>query len=137
MGTTTGTNLSPRGNSTQPKSSMTGKRKLTWKPSWDALDSDTLDNYVEQECSADKSLYEANLGYKEARDTLNQVRQRRGFWPVIAIPAPTAAQRRLLSGTMMSHSVAKEKTARAPPTRARAKEARVEKVAKTREAKQE
>ena len=28
------------------------------------------------------------LGYKEARDTLNQVRRGRGFWPVIAIPAP-------------------------------------------------
>ena len=26
--------------------------------------------------------------YKEARDTLNQVRRGRGFWPVIAIPAP-------------------------------------------------
>ena len=36
---------------------------------------------------------------------------------------------------MMSHSVAREKTARAPPTRARAKKARVKKVAKTREAK--
>ena len=44
--------------------------------------------YVEEECSADKSLYEAYLEYKEARDTLNQVRRGRGFWPVIAIPAP-------------------------------------------------
>ena len=35
-----------------------------------------------------RSLYEAYLGYKEARDTLNQVRRGRGFWPVIAIPAP-------------------------------------------------
>ena len=43
---------------------------------------------MEQECSADKSLYEAYLVYKEARDTLNQVRRGRGFWPVIAIPAP-------------------------------------------------
>ena len=32
--TTTGTNPSPRGNSTQPKRSMTAKRKLTWKPHW-------------------------------------------------------------------------------------------------------
>ena len=32
--------------------------------------------------------------------------------------------------TLMSHSVAREKTARASPTRARAKEGRVEKVAK-------
>ena len=31
---------------------------------------------------------------------------------------------------MISHSVAREKTAMAPPTRARAKEARVDKVAK-------
>ena len=54
----------------------------------DALDSDVLDSYVEEECSAGKSLYEAYLGYKEARDTLNQVRRGRGFWPVIAIPAP-------------------------------------------------
>ena len=54
----------------------------------DVLDSDTLDSYVEEECRADKNLYEAYLGYKEARDTLNQVRRGRGFWPVIAIPAP-------------------------------------------------
>ena len=32
--TTTGTNPSPRGNSFQPKSWMTGKRKLTWNLSW-------------------------------------------------------------------------------------------------------
>ena len=54
----------------------------------DVLDSDVLDSHVEEECSADKSLYEAYLEYKEARDTLNQVRRGRGFWPVIAIPAP-------------------------------------------------
>ena len=54
----------------------------------DVLDSDTLDSYVEEECSADKNLYEAYLGYKEARDTLNQVRRGRGFWPVIPIPSP-------------------------------------------------
>ena len=54
----------------------------------DVLDSDTLDSYVEEECSADKNLYEVYLGYKEARDTLIQVRRGRGFWPVIAIPAP-------------------------------------------------
>ena len=35
----------------------------------------------------------------------------------------------------MSHSVSGEKTAREQPTRARAKETRVEKVVKTREAK--
>ena len=52
------------------------------------FDSDTLDSYVEEERSAGKSLYEAHLGYKEARDTLNRVRQGRGFRPVIAIPAP-------------------------------------------------
>ena len=54
----------------------------------DVLDSDTLDSYVEEECSADKSLYESYLGYKEARNTLSQVRRGRGFWLVIAIPAP-------------------------------------------------
>ena len=54
----------------------------------DVFDSDTLDSYVEEERSAGKSLYEAHLGYKEARDTLNRVRQGRGFRPVIAIPAP-------------------------------------------------
>ena len=43
----------------------------------DVLGSDTLDSYVEEECSADKSLCEAYLGYKEARDTLNQVRRAR------------------------------------------------------------
>ena len=50
------------------------------------LDSDDLDSYVEEECSADKRLYEAYLVYKEARDTLNQLKRGRGFWPVIAIP---------------------------------------------------
>ena len=47
-----------------------------------------FDSYVEEECSADKNLYEAYMGYKEARDTLNQVRRGPGFWTVIAIPAP-------------------------------------------------
>ena len=54
----------------------------------DVLDSGALDSYVEEECSADKSLYEAHLECKEASDTLNQVRRGRGFWPVISIPAP-------------------------------------------------
>ena len=54
----------------------------------DVLDFDVLDSYVEEECSADKNLYEAYLVYKEARDTLNQVMRERGFRPVIAIPAP-------------------------------------------------
>ena len=54
----------------------------------DVLDPDVVDSYVEEECTSDKNLYEAYLEYKEARDTLNQVRRGRGFWPVIAIPAP-------------------------------------------------
>ena len=58
------------------------------------LDPDVLDSYVEEECTSDKNLYEAYLVYKEARDTLNQVWRGRGFWPVIAIPAPTVAQQR-------------------------------------------
>ena len=53
----------------------------------DVFDSDTLVSYAEEECSADKNLYGAFLGCKEARDTLNQVRRGRGFRPVIAIPA--------------------------------------------------
>ena len=52
------------------------------------LDPDVLDSYVEEECTSDKNLYEAYLVYKEARDTLNQVRRGRGSWPVVAIPAP-------------------------------------------------
>ena len=92
----------------------------------DVLDSDVLDSYVEEECSVDKSLYEAYLGYKEARDTLNQVRRGRRFWHVIAIFAPYGRS---------GHSVSKEETARTTPTRVRAKGARMEKVAKTREAK--
>ena len=56
--------------------------------SCDLLDSNTLDSYVEEECSADQNLYEAYLGYEEARDTFNQVMRGRGFWPEIAIPAP-------------------------------------------------
>ena len=35
----------------------------------DVLHPDTLDSYVEEECSADKSLYEAYLERKEACDT--------------------------------------------------------------------
>ena len=65
---------------------LLGWRGLTGSTG-DVFDSDTLDSYVEEERSAGKSLYEAHLGYKEARDTLNRVRQGRGFWPVIAIPA--------------------------------------------------
>ena len=41
-----------------------------------------------------------------------------------------AVQQRWLCGTMMSHSVAKEETARATPTKVRAKETKMEKVAK-------
>ena len=41
--------------------------------------------------TSDKNLYGAYLVYKEARDTLNQVRRGRGFWPVIAIPALSMA----------------------------------------------
>ena len=52
----------------------------------DVLDSDVLDSHVEEECSADKSLYEAYLGYKEARDTLN--RRGRGFLARNCNPCP-------------------------------------------------
>ena len=45
----------------------------------DVLDPDVLDSYLEEECTSDKSLYEVYLGYKETRDTLNQVRRGRGF----------------------------------------------------------
>ena len=44
-------------------------------------------------------------------------------------------QQRWLCETLMNHSVARGETAKTPPTRAKAKEARVEKVAKAREAK--
>ena len=98
----------------------------------DVLDADVLDSYVEEECTSDKNLYEAYLVYKEARDTLNQVRRGRGFWPVIAKPAPDGRQQRWLCETLMNHFVARGETAKTPPTRARAKEARVEKVATAR-----
>ena len=87
----------------------------------DVLDSDVLDSYVEEECSADKNLYEAYLVYKEARDTLKSEAR---TWFLARECNPC------LYETLMSHSVAREKTARAPPTRARAKEARVEKSGK-------
>ena len=45
----------------------------------DVLDSDVLDSYVEEECSADKRLYEIYLVYKEARDTLNSSAARTWF----------------------------------------------------------
>ena len=95
--TTIGTTCPPLGNSIQPESWMTGKRDadleayLAGESDWihcDLLDSDTLDSYVEEDCSADKNLYEAFLEYKKGRDTLNQVRRGRGFWPAIAILAP-------------------------------------------------
>ena len=70
----------------------------------DVLDSDVLDSYVEEECSADKSLYEAYLEHKKGRDTLNQVRRGRGFWPVIAILLPMAVQQRWLCETLTGHS---------------------------------
>ena len=41
----------------------------------DVLDPDVLDSYVEEECTPNKNLHEAYLGYKEARDNLNQVRR--------------------------------------------------------------
>ena len=56
---------------------MNGRTFLAGESDWihrDVLDSDTLDSYLEEECSADKNLHETCLGYKEVRDTLNQVR---------------------------------------------------------------
>ena len=92
---TTGTNPSPRGKSTEElddwEEEVDLETFLAGESDWihrDVLDSYTFGSYVDEECSADKSLYEAYLGYKEARDTLNQVRRTRGFWPVIEIPAP-------------------------------------------------
>ena len=54
----------------------------------DDLDPDVLDSNAEEECTSKKNLYEAYLVYKEDRDTLNQLRRRRGFWPVTGNPAP-------------------------------------------------
>ena len=102
---------------------------------WDVLDPDVLDSYVEEECTSDKNLYEAHLGYKEARDTLNQVGRGRGFWPVIAIPALDGRSATLAVRNTDESFRGKGETAKTPPTKARAKEARVEKVAKAREAK--
>ena len=93
----------------------------------DVLDSDTLDSYVEEECSADKNLYEAYLGYKEVRDTLNQVRRGRGFWPVIAIPSPDGRSATLAVRANDGPFRVEGKDAKARPTRARARETRVEK----------
>ena len=58
-------------------------------------------------------------GTREARDTWNQVRRGRAFWPVVAIPAPDGR-----SATLAVR--ARGETAKTPPTRARAKEVRVE-----------
>ena len=90
---------------------------LAGKSDWihrDLLDSDTLDSYVEEECSADQNLYEAYSAYKEARNTLNQV-----------LPRDCASCHRR-RGAAMTHFVeAKEKTVKARPTRARVKETKV------------
>eukprot|EP00969_Alexandrium_andersonii_P368441 15472923-Alexandrium_andersonii.AAC.1 len=40
---------------------------------------------MEEERASDKMLWEAYVGYKEARGILNQVRRGRGFWPIVAI----------------------------------------------------
>ena len=93
----------------------------------DVLDPDVLDSYVEEECTSDKNLYEAYLVYKEARDTLNQVRRGRGFWPVIAIPAPDGRSARLAVRNNDESVRGKGEKAKTPLTEARAKEARVEK----------
>ena len=98
------------------------------------LDPDVLDSYVEEECTSDKNLYEAYLGYKEARDTLNQVRRGRGFWPVIAIPAPDGRSATLAVRNTDESFRGKGRDSK-NPTKARAKEARMEKVTKAREAK--
>ena len=83
------------------------------KPSWG----------TEEECSADQSLYEANLGYKEGRDALNQVRRGGGVWPEIAMPAPGAVQRRWLCGAVLTHFVGeRESTEEAGQRRQRWKE---------------
>ena len=101
----------------------------------DVLDSDILDSYVEEECSADKNLYEASLGYKEARDTLNQVRRGRGFWPVIAIPSPDGRSATLAVRANDESFRVKGKDSKGTTHKGKSKETRMEKVAKTREAK--
>lgn len=53
----------------------------------DYYDTEYYDTVLEQECLNDERLSEAYLGYREARDVLNQVRRGRGFWPVVAVPA--------------------------------------------------
>ena len=55
-------------------------------------------------------------GYREARDTLNQVRRGRGSRSVIAIPAPDGRSATFVVRSVMTHFVeAKEKTAKARP----------------------
>ena len=73
---------------------------------WDVVDSDVLDSYVEEECSADKSLYEAYLVYKEARDTLNQVRRGRGFWPVLTLLGRPRCCKSIVSQRLVQSSLA-------------------------------
>ena len=101
----------------------------------DVLDPDVLDSYVEEECTSNKNLYEAYLVYKEARDTLNQVRRGRGFWHVIAIPSSDGRSATLAVRNTDESFRGEGRDSKNTPTKARAKEARVEKVAKAREAK--
>ena len=102
----------------------------------DVLDSDTLDSYAEEECSADKSLYEAYLWYKEARDTLNQeVRRGRGFWPVIAIPAPDGRSATLAVRNNDESFRGKGKDSKGTTHKGKSKGSTSGKVAQTREAK--
>ena len=84
------------GNSIRPKSRMAEEKAVletciagdSDQIHHGSSDSETLDSYEEEECTADQCSYQAYAGYKEAPDALNQVRRRRGFWPVIAVPAP-------------------------------------------------
>ena len=50
------------------------------------LDAESCDQMLEEECLQDDQMANAYLGYREARDVLNQVKRSRGFWPVVAIP---------------------------------------------------
>ena len=97
----------------------------------DVLDPDVLDSHVEEECT-DKNLLEAHLVYKDARDTLSPVRRGRGSLPVIAIPAPDGRSATLAVRNNDESIPCKERDSKNTTTKARAKEARMEKVAKAR-----
>ena len=83
------------------------------------------------------SACKAYLGYKEARDTLNQVWRGRGFWPVTAITAPDGRSATLALRNHDESFRVKGKDSKGTTHKGKSKGSIVEKVAKQGKPRQE